>query len=193
MKTVFGFACLFLSTFAVAERRRLDEWVSECANATKALEAMLVNATADWHAAVEAQYNASNLDDYCFTEHYTSSCALDFTVAGSGAGADWAAACAAAEGKLYAMDEDRFYCDEKETKYVRLLNYVGHKECVATVCEDEELKKHRADLVANDAEFFGEVHEAKCKWEDEYFTAGVAGKMGTLVILASAVAAVWFM
>lgn len=193
MKFVFGFACLFFSSFAAGKQRRLDDWVTACANATKALEAKLVNATADWHDAVGAVYNASNFEDYCITDHFTSSCALDFSEAGSDAEADWSAACSAADGKLYSMDEDRFYCDEKETKYVRLLNYVGHKECVATVCEDEELKEYRPELVKNDLEFFGEVYDAKCKWEDKYATAGAAGKMASLVILASMVAASLFM
>ena len=97
-------------------------WITACANATSDLQSLLVNETEAWHAVIAMTYNDTNYDDYCKTEHYTSSCVLDFDTIDEELA--YRNACVAAGGKLFVIDEvGRYYCKETgDSDFVRLLN-----------------------------------------------------------------------
>lgn len=167
-------------------------WITACANATFDLQSfLLVNETEAWHAAIAMTYNATNYDDYCKTEHYTSSCVLDFDTMEEEEEA-YRIACLAAGGKLFAIDEvGRYYCTETgDSDFVRLLNLKGHDECVATICQEEELEENYEELTQNDADFFSQLVLAECNWEEEFtdYSAAVPGitSASALVIVATA-------
>lgn len=150
-----------------------EDWLTECGNATRVLQTQLENETQAWHAIIAMTYNATNYDDYCCTDHFTSSCTMDFDSIDEEE--TYRAACLAAGGKLFAIDEiGRFLCNEKETDFRRLMNLKGHDECVAPICEDDELKDHYADITKDDAAFFSDLLQAECKWEKEFTTCSAA-------------------
>ena len=140
-----------------------------CGNATLDLQDLLVNATADWQKALMSAYNVTELDEFCSTPHFTSSCALDFDQVK--AEVAWRAACVAAGGVEYNITRKRYRCKESSTDYVRLLNFIGHSECVppATECTQEELDENHDTLVKDDAAFWGSLlDDADCSLEDKY-------------------------
>eukprot|EP00977_Amphora_coffeiformis_P014040 scaffold3842_cov158-Amphora_coffeaeformis.AAC.2 len=174
----------------VRDDPRLLKLSNVCGNATQDLQVTLVNATADWLDAIAQTYNLTTLDAYCYTPHYTSSCALNFTSLPEEAA--WRAACTAAGGIIYEINEMRYRCKESTTDYVRLLNFIGHAECVPTadLCPTAELDDNHETLVADEAALFQSLfNDADCELEDEYVVAGATTKVSMTLVLTSIVAA----
>ena len=178
----------FLVAFSVAD----DDWLTACGNATSDLQAMLVNETEARHDAIGDVYNATNYDKFCKTDHKTSSCVLDMDSIPQED--TFKEACLAVGGKLFEIDETgRYYCKEKgDSDFVRLLNLKTHTECVADVCENDELKDHYKELTQDDADFFSDSLEAECKWEKKYTEYSAANPhtimSSALVVMATTAA-----
>ena len=105
----------------------------------------------------------------------------------------WRQACNAAGGVIYEISEMRYRCTESTTGFVRLLNFIGHAECVppADVCPTAELDDNLDFLVADEAALFGSLfNDAECELESEYFPASATGVCVSTValLLASFVA-----
>lgn len=93
-------------------------------------------------------------------------------------------ACLAAGGKLHEICFGRYYCKENDSDFVRLMNFDRNDECVATICLDEELDDHTKELMQDEAEMFGTVLSAECRWERLYGGNG-CGPGGAMKRMAS--------